>query len=162
MNTDIRLRLTYAFYRRYPTLPHYLIEDRVADTLTDMEIKPLPDEVRAIPEKYFEWAWTVIDRALSHEAKRLLKFVTLTDEVVESIEEINIIINQDAVEQCLKELPSSEREVVVMWMYAKYSYEKIAKILGKSPSMIKKRFYAAIERLQDVITPPRNNRAKSE
>ena len=67
---------------------------------------------------------------------------------------MDIIIDQDAVEECLKELPSSEREVVVMWMYAKYSYEKIAKILGKSPSMIKKRFYAAMERLKDVITPP--------
>lgn len=154
MNTDIRPRLTYVFYRRYPALPHYLIEDRVADALTDMELNPPPDEVMDIPEKYYEWASTVIDRALSHEAKRLLKFVKLTDEVVEGIEEINIVIDQDAVEQCLKELSSNEREVVVMWMYAKYSYEKIAKILGKSPSMIKKRFYAAMERIKDVVSPP--------
>ena len=121
MNSNIRPRLVALFSRRYPALPFYLIEDRVADTLTDMELNLLPEEVRAIPEKYYDWASTVIDRALSHESKRLLKFVKLTDEVVESSEDVNTIIDQEAVEQCLKELPSSEREVVVMWMYAKYS-----------------------------------------
>jgi DNA-directed RNA polymerase specialized sigma24 family protein len=133
MNTDIRLCLTYAFYRRYPALPRYLIEDRVADTLTDMELNPPPDEVRAIPEKYYEWASTVINRALSHEAKRLLQFVTLSDDVIVSSEEIDNMIDQDATEQCLKELPSSEREIVVIRMYTNYNFEKIAKILGKSP-----------------------------
>jgi RNA polymerase sigma factor (sigma-70 family) len=127
-----------------------------------MELNPPPDEVVAIPEKYYEWASTVIDRALSHESKRLLKFVKLTDDIVEGVEEMDVIIDQDAVEQCLKELSSNEREVVVMRMYANYTFEKIADIVGKSPSMIKKRFYAAIERLKDVITPPRNNHANRE
>ena len=93
MNSNIRPRLVALFSRRYPALPFYLIEDRVADTLTDMELNLLPEEVRAIPEKYYDWASTVIDRALSHESKRLLKFVKLTDEVVESSEDVNTIID---------------------------------------------------------------------
>lgn len=163
MNAVIRPRLIYAFSRRYPALPHYLIEDRVADALTDMQLNPPPEEVRAIPEKYYQWACTVINRALSYESKRLQNIVKISDEI-EAADNIAAYIDQDAIEKCLKELPSNEREVVVMRMYANYTFEKIAIIIGKSPSMIKKSFYAAMERLKDMIIPPPsgNNHANRE
>ncbi len=164
MNANFRHRLTYAFCRRYPSLLQIIVRETVDDTLTDMQLKPPPEEVIAIPEKYYAYAFTIIDRALSHEGKRMMRFVNLDDtsEIEPIVESIKILEDSDAVECCLCELKSEEREVVIMKYYADYSFEKIAKIIKMSPSTVKKRFYAAMDRLKDEITPPRNNRAKSE
>lgn len=156
MNSDIRPRLIRVFCRRYPSLLESIIQERVDDTLTDMQLKPLPKEVIAIPEKYYAYAFTILNRTLSHEAKRMMRFVNLENisEKEHLAESINIFDDSDAVECCLSELKSEEREVVIMKYYADYSFEKIAKIIKMSPSTVKKRFYIAMERLKDVITPP--------
>ena len=162
MYSNIRPRLNSVFCRKYQTLPVFIIEDKVADALTDMLLVPPPDEVVASPGKYYEWAYTVIDRALSHEAKRLLRFVTITEEQLDADDELDRFTNEEAVESCLRELPSKEREIIIIRMYTAYSYEKIAAILGRSPSMIRKLYNSAMERLKSVITPSRNNHASGE